>query len=326
MAEATTGTTVPNAFAAPPRMAAQFRDRFMQSEAGAEQAQTPTSHTVESQHVENPTATHQAQPNPLDKPFVDQPQEQPQPVQPQPVPPQPVYNPDQDMLRGLAAERDALRQELARMQTQMAQWEQDRANQQLANDLYNAPELGELESVDPEDARRIAGAVTNVVNSRLSRLQNELQEQRAAQARGWQAMQQREQMQFERATAEKVLRQHPDFFNLYQNSPEFRQFLAGHDGYSSKTREQQALEEFHAGNPDYVVDMLNRFKSGRPNGESVTSVAPVQVAGVATAQTGETAPQPNYTLADLNNLMQTRQITQDEYRERLKAWRAANSR
>lgn len=330
MSEANT-STVPSSFAAPPRVASQFRDRFLQSEAGQEAQPTnatppSTPPVVESNHVAAPgSASGPLQPNPLEQPFVDQPQPG-VPQTPPAAPAQPQPGVDPSLVRQLAQERDALWQQVNQLASERQAWLQQQQQQSVADRLMQAPELQELESVDPEDARRIASAAISGASSQFTQLQQELNALRAEQQRSVQEMYARERAQFDKRNADAVLQQHPDFFDLYQNSAEFRQFLNGRDGYSSKTREQMATEEFYAGNPAFVVDLMNRFKAGRPNVQNAASVAPVQVAGAATAAPAQDVAAPSYTLSDLNNLMQTRQISQDQYREMLKELRAANSR
>lgn len=329
MPDGVTDTQVPSSFAQPPRIASTFRERYNNSQQAAQQP-------VESRHVQQ-GAAHPAQPNnPLDQPFVE-PSSQPVQIgpdntqQPAPQPSQygtqqpvyPQYDLDPRVVRSLAAERDALRQQLAQYQDMERAFARQEADARLADQLSNAPELSELESVDPEDARRIAHAASRAMQSRVDELQSELEAQRAANRQSWASLQQHERARAEERAARQVLEAHPDFFDLYKSSPAFLEFLRGHDGYSSKTRDQQAMEEFYNGNTAYVIDLVNRFK-GQQHMQP-TSVAPVQVAGAATQRSTQRAPAVNYTLSDLNNLMQTRQITQDEYRERLKALRAANS-
>lgn len=314
--------TVPSSFATPPNVANQFRERFLRSEAAQATNQTPP--TMESQHVDR-GGSRVVQPNPLDTPPT------PEPAAPQPAPqsapqpaPQPYYDPA--LVRQLAQERDALWQQVNQYAAEREEWLRQQNARNMTDQLMQAPELQELESVDPDDARRIASAALHGVSSQYAQLQQDLNALRAEQQRSYQELRQRERAQFEKRNADAVLQQHPDFFDLYQNSAEFRQFLNGRDGYSSKTREQIATEEFYAGNTAFVVDLLNRFKQGQPNRANVSTVAPVQVASSA-ATAGNHAPaQPSYTLADLNNLMQTRQISHDEYLKRLGEWKAANPR
>lgn len=323
--------TVPSSFATPPNVANQFRERFMQSEAAqaaGQSTQTPgqstqTPQTMESQHVDR-GGSRPVQPNPLDaqpKPEPVQPPVQPQPAQ---SAPQPYYDPA--LVQQLARERDALWQQVNQYAAEREQWARQQNAKDMTERLMQSPELQELESVDPEDARRIAAAALQGASSQYAQLQQDLNALRAEQQRSYQELRQRERAQFDKKNAENVLQVHPDFFDLYNNSAEFRQFLNGHDGYSSKSREQMATEEFYAGNTAFVVDLLNRFKQGQPNSANVSTVAPVQVASSA-ATAGTHAPaQPSYTLADLNNLMQTRQISHDEYLKRLGEWKAANPR
>ena len=94
------------------------------------------------------------------------------------------------------------------------------------------------------------------------------------------------------------------------------------DGYSSKTREQIATEEFYAGNTAYVVDLLNRFKGTLPKPQDIQQVPPVQVAG-NTVMPEQPMIQPQFTLAELNSLMQTRRISPEQYRAELNKLRQA---
>ena len=330
-------TGIPSAFTKTPTIATDARARFEQSDAGQAMAQPQPAPTqpMESQHVEVPGSVHvtSADLPKLERTDTDpQPQTEPQPqAEPQPQQTvqfqQPDYNRyyEQQMMQQMAAERDALRQQLAQLQAQQKQYQ----DQQQLNDIYNqlaqSPEFEQLESVDPDDARRIMGATARLINTRLNSVQQELDNQRQETQRNFYNFQAQAEGNRARQVSETILKAHPDFFDLYKD-PAFVQYLNGRDGYNSMTRNDAATAEFYRGNPDYVIDLVNRFKQSRnPNSaRQIQSTPPVQVASATTAPAPQPAPRSNYTLAELNTLAQTRQISQDEYRKMLKDWKAAN--
>lgn len=320
---------VPPSFAKVPSMAKVFNDNYeksvQQDPQPAPQPQPqPQPSVMESAHVEHPGAGAQMQPQSVVIEKTEtQPLPQPQP-QPQQQPQDTSYQTyiDRQQMAQLAAERDALYQQLAEARERERQWQAQQEVASLAQQLSASPEFQDLGSVDPEDAQRIAGAAARVLNDRIGGLQKQLDEQRYATQQGFRNLQRRETVMNDRRTSEAILKVHPDFMQL-SNDANFRAFLAGHDGKSSKTRDQRATEEFYAGNAEYVIDLVNRFKQGA-NPQSLYTNPPVQVAGSVTTPQ-QTAPQVDFTLRDLNTMMQMRQITPDEYREKLKQWKAANN-
>lgn len=320
---------VPSAFTKTPSIASDARARFEHSDAGKSLGYGGEEPKMESQHVETPGPVHVTSADiKLEK---TEPQPQPQP-EPQPEPqPQPQYQPQYDgyyerqMMQQMAAERDALRQQLAQMQEQQRQYQEQQNLNNLYSELAQSPEFEQLESVDPDDARRIMGATARLLNARLGNMQQELDAQRRETQQNLYNFQMQAEGDRTRKVSQAVLNAHPDFFDLYKD-PEFRNFLQGRDGYSSKTRDNAATEEFYRGNANYVIDLVNRFKQSKhPNSvQQLRSAPPVQVASAATAAAAPQAPRSNYTLAELNTMAQTRQITQDEYRKLLRDWKAAN--
>ena len=308
------------AFAKVPHMAQRFRESYAVSEAAATTPQPAPQPT--------PQPIPQPAPQPVPQPA---PQPAPQPV-PQPAPPYPYDTARQQLemqRQQLLAERDALTAELQKssadlqaLRQQQREWELDKQQRALSDTLARDATLGDLETVDPNDARRIAAAAANAMHVSIDAMQQELAAQRAALQQSVAANSQNMQQLRAQQLRDEILRVHPDFFSLYQD-PEFRAFLQQPEGMSSRTRDQLATEEFNAGNAKYVIDMVDRFKQRAPQGDAITTVAPVQVAAGSVAPAAP-APAVTYTLADLNNLMQTRQITPDQYREMLKEWRAAN--
>lgn len=210
--------------------------------------------------------------------------------------------------------------ELEAARKAQAEYEAYKQQIELQQKLASDETFNSLETVAPDEARRIAQIVT-------ANVQNTLDQQRQAWAQQQEEMRQRQEamqkqlynQNLQRASQE-VLAKHPDFYALYQ-TPQFQQFMTQREGLSSKTREQVATEEFYAGNTAYVIDLLDRYK-GRAPAAQMQQVPPVQVAGAA-VQPGAAPSAPQMTLAELNTLMQTRQITPEEYRQRLNELRAA---
>ena len=316
------------AFAKVPHMAQRFRENYAVSEAAEATPQPAPQPTPQPAPQPTPQPAPQPVPQPAPQPT---PQPAPQPT-PQPAPPYPYDMARQQLemqRQQLLAERDALTAELQKssadlqaLRQQQREWELDKQQRALSDTLARDATLGDLETVDPNDARRIAAAAANAMHVSIDAMQQELAAQRAALQQSVAANSQNMQQLRAQQLRDEILRVHPDFFSLYQD-PEFRAFLQQPEGMSSRTRDQLATEEFNAGNAKYVIDMVDRFKQRAPQGDAITTVAPVQVAAGSVAPAAP-APAVTYTLADLNNLMQTRQITPDQYREMLKEWRAAN--
>ena len=220
----------------------------------------------------------------------------------------------------LLRENEALRQQLGDISAQFSEANREKQKQQLMASVDNMNFDG-LETIDVDDARRVARATLDAVSAPLEQTRQSL----AAERQRIEAMvsQQQEQQERDRLARlnREILAVHPDFFEL-QKTPEYQAYMQCRDGLSSKTRDQIAAEEFYNGNTAFVINMLNDLKGIRPKVDSIQSVAPVQVATSAGSNVGTTVTEP-MTLRDLNNLYQMRRISHDEYRKRLGELRAA---
>ena len=218
-----------------------------------------------------------------------------------------------------SAEKDRVIANLLEQQKEYEALKQQVAIQKAVAD--NA--FDNLNSVDAEDAKAISNTVLAATNAALAPIYKELEESRkqtAAQfAQNAQAARAAQINEYNR----RILAKHPDYFDL-MNTKEYRAFMSGRDGLSSKSRDQRAAEEFLAGNTDYVIDLLDRLKGKTPSTEQIQTVAPVQTAPAA--PTPEKKGDTLMDLGTLNSLYQMRQITHDEYVKRLNAWRAAQSK
>lgn len=222
----------------------------------------------------------------------------------------------------LAHQNEAMRQAIDNLSKDREELAHLKREQEIQR-AVSAQAFENLGSVDPEDAQTISRAVLSAAQAPLENLRAELEQQRKALADAQQqSAYEMHEMRRKSMNAE-IMKAHPDFMQL-QQTPEYRAFMSQRDGLSTKTRDQRAAEEYMAGNPAYVIDLLNQLKQNKPSVQQVMSVAPVQsAAGAVSAPTAPAAPQ--YTLPELNALYQMRRISHDEYREQLNKLRAANS-
>lgn len=224
------------------------------------------------------------------------------------------------------AERLRLAQELETQRETInnllkSQQELDQLKQRQAlQDSLNQDAFADLGTVDPEDAKKISNAVLNATAPVMTAIQQENARLRQQIAESQEQIAARLEQQRIQQLNQRLLAAHPDFVQL-QNDPSYIAFMNQRDGLSHMTRDQRAAQEFSAGNVDYVIDMLNQLKGVQPSADSITSVAPVQTA--AAAQVSQQVATPPMDLRTLNSLYQMRQISHDEYREKLKELRAA---
>ena len=229
------------------------------------------------------------------------------------------------MNQQLEAERRKHAEEVAAYQHQAQQLAQERDQlqafrQQVEAQAALSPKAFEgLESTDPNDAYRISAAVLNATQAPIQALRAELQQQRDELSRSLAQHQHQLQQHRVNELSSRVLGAHPDFYQ-FQHTPEYINYMSQRDGLSSKTRGERAAEEFMAGNTEYVIDMLNKAKGQAPSIAPMTTVPPVQVA--SSVQPAAAVTTPGFTLAELNQAMQTRSISHDEYRKRLGELRA----
>lgn len=340
-----TGAPISKAFTRTPinpyqQRAAEQRQTMQQGGDPAPQPNTPPAGNPQPNPVPPPPSPKPIAPPPAPAPAPQPGQPPVPPTAPTPapgVPTPPPSIPQQDLYRQMEAQFQA------QLQRERQQWEQDKAQltqtiqnltqrsneydqlkaqQEMAQALSDEAFAG-LEGVDVEDARRIGAVALTAANAQMANMRKELEEQRKLLQQGMQH-QQTEAMKLRiQQLNSEVLAQHPDFFEIMQ-TPEYRNFMAQRDGYSAKTRDQRAAEEYSSGNSAYVINLLNELKGIRPNVQDVMSVAPVQTAQQVVPQ-NTTPGAPQYTLKELNDLYQMRHISHEQYREELKKLRAANS-
>lgn len=252
--------------------------------------------------------------------YADQQYQQPQPYTQYQQPVQQSANPYAEYAaQELASERDALRQQLA---DERAQMEELRKSKDELDDIKRRAHLraeiqkqaiDNLETVSPDDYQSIVESVTNLTLASTEPLKRELEQQRRELDERTRYNQKLYADTRRNMLNNKIFAAHPDFNQLI-NTPEYRSFMAQRDGLSSETRDARASREYLNGNTDYVIDLLNQFKSGRASAGNVATVPPVQVAPGAAQVLAQPAGSQPLTLRELNNLFQTRQITADEYR------------
>lgn len=347
MAESQAGA----AFLRPPMMAQYFKDnaeQVTQNPAAPAQPEQP-------QNVQPDPMTVTVPPPPRrGSPILPQPTQTAAPQQPPVAPPSQVDTPQEQTLaptapaepavdpiwqQQLDAERRAFAQreqqwgevfqqqnqqlaELQKAQMELAQYKQREA---LAQKFSNDDAFAGLETVDPKDARRIIQMAADALYPQLADAHAQLEAERTQMTQQMAQTRDYAQKQAQAAQAvrlrDQLLGAHPDFFQLYNNSAVFRNFLATPEGKSSYTREQMAMAEYNMGNAAYLIDLIDKFKGTAPKAQDIQSVAPVQVA--TNAPVASQPAQPTLTLADLNRMMHTGRISQDVYRQELDKLRAA---
>lgn len=239
---------------------------------------------------------------------------------------QPYY--DQTIIQQMQQEREALRREIAARDEAIRQLSQDasdlqtlRRQQEAANAVSNI-DFSQFQTVDEEEAKKISQATIEATQPQFDYMKDELAKQRQMVQQSIQQQQQQLAQMQQMDSIRRVLAAHPDYYEL-QHTPEYQNFMRQRDGLSSQTYDQRAAVEFQNGNVEYVIDLLNKVKGQRPNVQQVQSVPPVQTAAGSAVPA---APQEQLpTLHELNNLIQTRQITHDQYREMLNKLRAAQN-
>lgn len=322
---------VGQAFTQTPSGAAYFQQQYEQAEAAPQtQPQQPSMQVV----APPPSRAGRGAVMPAPRTYAPQAAPQTEQAVSQAEQPAPVIDPQ--LQQQLAAERQMYAQREQQWQVWAQQQQQQLAAGQKAQEelarLQNREALAQrfanneafagLETVDADDARKIIGMSAEVLQEPLQQTVKQMDELRQQQAQMQQYMaQQTAAIQSQRAR-DALLSAHPDFFELYDRNPAFRQFLNQRDGLSYQTREQRAIAEYNAGNAPYLIDLINQFKGQSPNVNNIKTVAPVQVANAASSYQ-QPAAQPRYTLADLNYFMQTGQISPDQYRDELNKLRAA---
>lgn len=339
------------AFASPPSTAAMYHQQYVNSEAGRidgannPQPQVPTPSHFPSQEDMQITVPAARKTNYILPPQTPQTAtaNQPQTVAVPPTPAQgqseavsnppvpasaaPLPQPDVAWQRQLELERQAWAQERAQWQAAVQQRDEGLSHaaalQQEYNQLKQQADLAQqlsgddlfanLTTVDADDARHLVQLTAQTLQAPLDTMRQQLQQQQQQIAQQQQYINaQMGQLQRQRAS-ESLQAAHPDFAQLVHD-PRFLQFMQQRDGYSSRTREQAAWEEFNRGNAEYVINAVNDFKGIAPKVDTLQSAPPVQVASAEVAAAPVADPAPQYTLADLNNMMQMRQITPDQYR------------
>lgn len=347
---------VPPAFQNPPSMAATAKANgarayeapaSTETQATAQQVQpqpaAPT--TVEPIRIPAPaqtrpgvTVTPPAQaPRPAeqqDTPTTGHPAQSPNPVAP------PVHAVDDMQLqRQLAAERQlwaqreqqyqqafaVQQQQLQAMQDAQAELETYRQREALQQQLSNDELFAGLETIDADEARRLMALTANVLQQPINEVRADIARQREELARQQQYVQQQLQLAQSEHVRRELLNAHPDFLDLYNGNPAFRQYLSEREGLSSRTREEMMKDEYNAGNAAYVIDVVKRFKDGTPRVNDIQAVPPVQVANAAATPAQAAQVAPRFTLAELNSLAQQRLISQDQYRLEKEKLRAAQA-
>lgn len=245
-------------------------------------------------------------------------------AQPQPqVAQQPQVLPEQNIQFAQLQQQNATLQQQIQQQNEviknLIESQKGYDDLKAQSDLNNIS-FGDLQTIDEGDAKAIANGIIKALGPQLDSVRQALKQQEEYTQKSNQWQEQRFAQQQARDTIAKIMTRHPDFLQL-QSDPNYLRFVQQRDGYSSQTYDVRAAYEFQNGNADYIIDMIDRYKNSIPTKEAITSVAPVQTAANQSVPADAKTKLP--TLRELNNWMQMRQITQDEYRQLLQQVMAA---
>jgi hypothetical protein len=252
---------------------------------------------------------------------------------PPPVPPSPPpveYDPAYLALRAelaaaqsqLAEERNAWQAEQARIKAESERWaayEQEKREKEL-----EAAVTGEgvtYNSLDPEDARKLAKALQGVQEAKYQALADQLNAQQRAlleHAKGVQSAQtEQRQKEFFSALNAAV----PNFASLVK-TPGYQEFLkAPFSPGLHMTNEAVLNQELDQGNIGYVVDCVKDWAHGKPN--------PADIAQVSSANTGhqvvpvQTKPDAHAAMSQRLELMRSGKLSREQFRNLKKQNEAA---
>lgn len=258
-------------------------------------------------------ASEQAPPVPATPTLVQTPEPPKQVVSSVPPTPAPEWAAQLNDVQQQNRELQARLQQQNEVIQNLMQSKQDYEQLKTQIDANNI-QFGELATVEADDAKSIAAGIMKAVGAQLEPIKQALyqQQQNVQQSNQWQ--EQRFMQQKAQDTIRRIMEKHPDFVALQQD-PNYLQFVQQRPGASSLSYDALAAYEFQQGNAGYIIDLIDRYKQTVNKPADITSVAPVSTATGAAPARSQEPPLP--TLQELNQWMQMRRITQDQYRQLL---------
>lgn len=190
----------------------------------------------------------------------------------------------------------------------------------------------EFENLDPEAVKELSNKVLNPV---LRRQQEEFDKRTQQMAERLEHMERSRIAEEERLTEKQrndriaqtnsaIFAAHPDFESI-RNSQEFQRVLAQRVKGSSTKLSDIAANEYYAGNHKFIVDLVTKFKSGRPSLEDIASAG---TSGTGTTPASQ-IQDPVYSSEDVtkwNQQVATGELSRETYRKNMANYRAQRSR
>lgn len=190
----------------------------------------------------------------------------------------------------------------------------------------------ELENLDPDAARELTDKILRPAIQRmrgtfdqdLTQMASKLEEStRSIEKMRSETSEREKKSQLARINS-AITTAHPDFPKLME-SREFKRFLRSTVAGSSITLGEIVSREYNAGNADFVVDVVSKFKGDRP---SLDSIASAPASGTGTTPASNEPEAPTYTaqdVADWNRQFATGKLSRTQYRENMQKYREAQS-
>ena len=190
----------------------------------------------------------------------------------------------------------------------------------------------EFENLDPEMARELSQKYLAPV---LQRQQEAFEAQTTKMAQRLDELAKSRQTDQERQTEQQrtevltrtnsaIFAAHPDF-QAIQQSPEFQRVLAQRVKGSRTKLSDIAASEYHAGNAQFIVDLVTQFKAGRPSLEDIASATTSGTGTIPATETGE----PEFSSEDVqkwNAQVATGELSREDYRKNMAKYREQRSR
>lgn len=180
------------------------------------------------------------------------------------------------------------------------------------------------ESVAELKDKLLVPAITRLNSAAREReraITEKLEQERQARQQADLEKLQAQQKETRRKVDAKILAAIPDLQKL-QNTQEYLEFMRSPVAGSSFTQGDLLGNEYQLGNADYVIEAINRFRSGKPDLSAVASIANTTTASHP-AEPGVEAPK--YTLEDVTKwkfLVQSGRMSREELSQKMTEYRA----
>lgn len=306
--------------------------------------------SVNENHV---AAPQESQPAPEPQPQVQQPLAQQQQIQ-QPAaelrPVNEITPPSgfEDALRNMGAAQQPVtppaangltkaQEENARLLKEVEELRKARESDKAMLDEYNKlkeqQELDkylngteQLSSISADDARKLLSPVLRSVRTENENMRAQIAKDRADLDKRFSELDKREQAMNERRTYDAIMKAHPDLAEI-QKSKAYSDIMTSPIGSGSGMNiGTMVAVELKRGNSEYVINVLNEVKKRM----STPDLASMATVSSSAPSVGTPAPDTSgdiltdAQIAELRYQMQTKQISREEFREKIQKHREAS--